>query len=397
MQHKSFLFLIILALLSPFLQAQNDSVGFNFRVIKKLPSTSVKNQASSGTCWAFATVSFIESELLRLGKDTLDLSEMFFVNYAYKEKSERYVRFHGNSNLGQGGQAHDVLNFIKTHGMAPESIYPGLLHAEKKHRHGELVAMVKAATEVVINNPDRQLSNAWKRAIDGIVDAYLGELPKQFTYKGKNYTPESFLKAYDFNPDDYVSLTSYSHHTFYEPYILEIPDNWAHNEYMNLPLEDLMETLNAAIDQRYTVCWDGDVSDKGFSHNKGVAIVPDIQLFDYKGSEKSYWQELTEKERQKTFFSFERPVPERKITDADRLQAFNNYSSTDDHLMHITGKTTDRLGNLYYITKNSWGDTSNDQGGFLNMSEAYVRLNTIAITVHKNAIPAHIRAKCNIK
>ncbi|MEW6136017.1 MAG: C1 family peptidase [Bacteroidota bacterium] len=397
MHHKPFLFLFVLAILSPFLQAQNDSIGFNFRVIRNLPSTSVKDQAFSGTCWAFATVSFIESELLRMGKDTLDVSEMFFVNYAYKEKSERYVRFHGNTNLGQGGQAHDVLNIIKIHGMVPESVYPGLLPGEKKHRHGELEAMVKAAAGALIKNPDRQLSKAWEKAMGGIVDAYLGEHPRQFSYNGKNYTPESFLKAYDFDPDDYVSLTSYSHHPFYEPFILEIPDNWAHNEYINVPLDDLMETLNAALDQGYTVCWDGDVSDKGFSHNKGVAIVPDVELADYTGSEKSRWQELTEKERQKTFFSFERPVPERKITDADRLQAFNNYSSTDDHLMHITGKAVDRLGNLYYITKNSWGDKSNEQGGFLNMSEAYVRLNTIAITLHKKAIPAHIRAKCNIK
>ncbi len=397
MKRLIFPILIYLASLPFLLGAQNDTLGYGFKAIHQWPASPVKDQASSGTCWAFATVSFIESELLRMGKDTLDISEMYFVNFAYKEKTERYVRFQGSTNLGQGGQAHDVLNILRTHGMVPEIVYPGLLPGEKKHRHGELEAMVKAAAGAVVKNPDRQLSGAWKKAIHGIVDAYLGTPPTQFTFKEKNYSPQDFLKESGFNPEDYLSLTSYSHHPFYETCILEIPDNWAHNTYLNLPLEDLMETINYAIDHGYTVCWDGDVSDRGFSHNKAVAVVPDVELADYAGTEKSRWQEISEKERQKTFFSFEGPVPEKKITDRERMQAFNNYSSTDDHLMHITGKAIDRMGNVYFITKNSWGKKSNEQGGFLNMSEAYVRLNTIAITLHKNAIPMHIKAKCSIK
>lgn len=388
---------VLYALLSVSTSAQNDSLGYNFRIFKQLPTTSVKDQAASGTCWAFATASFIESELMRMGKDTMDLSEMFFVNYAYKEKARRFIRFQGTTHLGQGGQAHDVFNMIRVHGAVPEEVYPGLLPGEKKHRHGELEAMVKAVAGVVVKNPAQQLSKAWETALRGIVDAYLGVPPTQFSYRNKNYTPESFIIVLGFNPEDYLSLTSYNHHPWYAPFILEIPDNWAHHSYINLPLNEFMETLNYALEQGYTVCWDGDVSDPGFSHKKGVAVVPDIELSNYTGSDMNRWVELSKEERQKKFFGFNESVPEKKITDKERMEAFDNYSSTDDHLMHIIGMATDRLGQLYYLTKNSWGKTSNDKGGYLFMSEQYARLNTIAITVHKKAIPPHIKAKCNLK
>lgn len=381
-----------------FSYAQQDSIkkeGFQFEVIKNNQATPVKDQYRSGTCWSFAAVSFIESELLRLGAGEKDLSEMYFVNHAYREKAERYVRLHGSSNFGPGGQAHDVMNTIAKFGFAEEKDYPGLLAGESKHLHGELDAVLKAYLDAVVQKKDGKLSKVWPDAYAGILDAYLGSLNNQAAGK-KNSAMPAYAQKAGFNTADYIELTSYLHHPFYQKINLEIPDNWSQDLYYNLPIDDLMEVINHAIENGYTVCWDGDVSDKGFSHTKGVAILPEISGSSLEGTERARWEKLTEKEKNAELYSFSKPVTERNITPEIRQEDFNNLKATDDHLMHITGIATDQLGTRYYITKNSWAADSNKAGGYLNMSEAYVRLNTIAVMVHKDAIPPVIRKRMGI-
>ena len=381
-----------------FSYAQQDSIkkeGFQFEVIKNNPATPVKDQYRSGTCWSFATVSFVESELLRLGAGERDLSEMYFVYHAYREKAERYVRLHGSSNFGPGGQAHDVMNTIAEFGFAEENDYPGLLAGESKHLHGELDAVLKAYLDAVVQKKDGKLSKVWPDAYAGILDTYLGTINDQVAGKNPGGIP-AFAQKAGFNPADYIELTSYLHHPFYQKINLEIPDNWSQDLYYNLPLDELMDVMNHAIEKGYTICWDGDVSDKGFSHAKGVAILPEISSSSLDGTERARWEKLTEKEKNAELYSFSKPVTERNITPEIRQEDFNNLKATDDHLMHITGLATDQLGTRYYITKNSWAADSNKSGGYLNMSEAYIRLNTIAVMIHKDAIPPLIRKKLGI-
>jgi len=200
----------------------------------------------------------------------------------------------------------------------------------------------------------------------------------------------------DFNTDDYVEITSYSHHPYYSAFRLEIPDNWDYSDYYNVPLDEMMEIIDYAFDNGYSVCWDGDVSERGFSHNKGVAIVPEDDVKDMSGTEKDKWQTLTEKEKSKMMYSFDKPIQEKVITQEIRQEEFNNHSATDDHLMHLTGVVTDQNGTRYYVTKNSWNSDSNDFGGYLNMSTSYIRMNTVAIMVNKKAIPKKIRKKLHL-
>lgn len=357
-----------------------------FTDVVRIRATPVKDQYSSGTCWSFATTSYIESELARITHDTLDLSEMYFVRKSYEQKARNYVRRQGTANFGEGGQAHDVLNVIATDGMMTEAQYSGLANGQTKPVHAEMEAVLKAMADALVKNPNGKLTPDWFKAMSAVLDVYLGPLP----------AGEAKVSAPKFDPADYVELTSYTHHPFYQPFILEIPDNWAYGSYYNVPLDDLIAVMNNALENGYTVDWDGDVSDKGFSHRNGVAIVPDVALESATGTERSKWESIPEKERQKQFYTFEKPVPQKKVTQEMRQAAFDNYSATDDHLMHITGLTRDQEGTAYYITKNSWAAGSNSNGGYLNMSEPYVRLNTIAIMVHKSAIPKDIRKKLDL-
>lgn len=364
--------------------------GYKFTEIKSNPATPIKDQYRSGTCWSFATTSFIESELLRLGYDVTDISEMFFVYHAYIDKAYRYIRLHGSSNFGPGGQAHDVMNVIKKYGFATESEFPGLLKGEEKHKHGELDAALKAYLDVVISNKDGKLSQVWPVAYTALLNAYLGDAEALSAEKSsKKLFPR-------FNPDDYVELTSYSHHPYYTKFDLEVPDNWSHDTYYNLPVDELVSVINYAINNGFTVCWDGDVSDKGFSHSNGVAIIPDRDVTAMEGTERARWEKLTEKEKNSELYTFKVPGAEKKITQEMRQAAFDNFQATDDHLMHFTGMVKDQNGTIYYVTKNSWAANSNEWGGYLNISEAYVRLNTIAVMVHKDAIPASVKKQLKL-
>ena len=376
-------------------QSQKDSLPgkFIFTKVIDLPATSVKDQSASGTCWSYATTSFLESEILRMTKDTFDLSEMFFVRKAYEAKAMHYVRLHGTANFGEGGQAHDVMNVIRTNGMMTQAAYSGLANGQTKPAHTELEAVLSAMVGVFSKSPAGKLSPEWDHTISCVLDVYLGSVPA--TFGPSNTTPIEFAKK--INPDDYVEITSYTHHPFYTSFSLEIPDNWSGGSYYNVPLDELTMIMNYALSKGYTVDWDGDVSDKGFSHKNGVAIVPETNIDNMEATERSKWEKLTEKERKAQFYTFEKPVPEKNITQEMRQAAFDNFSATDDHLMHITGTVTDQNGKRYFRTKNSWAADSNSNGGYLNISEAYMRLNTIAIMVHKDAIPKEIRKKAGIK
>jgi bleomycin hydrolase len=387
--------LIVLTLSAqPMAQTTKDSLPEKFVFTKaiELKATPVKDQSASGTCWSYATTSFLESELLRTTKDTFDLSEMFFVRQAYLAKATQYVRLHGTANFGEGGQAHDVMNVIRHQGMMPEAAFTGLANGQTKPAHAELEAVLAAIVGAVVKNPGGKLSPEWSKAIAGVLDVYMGNIPSTFGTPGT--TASEF--AQKIKPDEYVEITSYSHHPYYASFPLEIPDNWSGGFYYNVPLDELTQIVDYALSKGYTVAWDGDVSDKGFSHRNGVAIVPEVNLENITATERGKWEKLTEKERKAQFYTFEKPVPEKTVTAEMRQAAFDNFSATDDHLMHITGTVTDQNGKRYFCTKNSWAADSNSNGGYLNISESYFRMNTIAIMVHKDAIPGDIRRKLGI-
>lgn len=386
------LFLIITAV-SGHILAQS---GYEFTDIKTLASTGVKNQYRSGTCWSFSGASFFESELLRMGKGEFDLSEMFIVRNSYYAKAERYVRMHGNLNFGGGGAFNDVTWTLGAIGIVPEEAYPGLNYGEDMHVHGELDNVLKAYTDAVIENKNKKISTAWKDGFNGLLDAYLGEYPETFIYDGKEYTPESFTRELGLNMNDYVMVSSFTHHTFYEPFILEVPDNWGWGEVYNVKINELTGIIDYSIQKGYTVAWATDVSEKGFHWKKGLAVVPSDDLEEIDGLERAKWDELTDAEKQKQIYDLSVIRPEKTITQELRQKAFDNYETTDDHGMHIIGTAKDQNGNFYYRVKNSWGTTGHIFDGYLYVSKAFVMYKTLSILVNKDGIPPELRKKMGI-
>lgn len=372
---------------------KTDSTGFTFTDIKVLPHTSVKDQNKSGTCWCFASTSFIEDEILRQGGDSLDLSEMFTVRQCYLDKAIRYIRLYGQTNFAAGGSALDVPYVWKRYGAMPEEVYSGLQYGEEKHVHGELDAALKAYLDAIKANPNKKLSTAWLKGVEGILDAYLGEVPETFTYRGKTYTPRSYAESLPVNIDDYVSITSFTHHPFYGEFAVEVPDNWIWEKSLNLPMEEMKAVVDNAIEKGYPVVWAADVSEGGFKWKDGYAVMPkEKKEADLEGTELSRWVTLSDKERQESRFDFTSPVPEMEITQEIRQQMFDNQETTDDHGMEIVGTATDRNGTRYYKVKNSW-DTNQVYGGYFYVSEPYFYAKTIDILVHKDAIPKDIARK----
>ena len=369
--------------------------GYQFTEVVTVPATPVKNQAATGTCWCFATTPFMESELLRMGKGEYDLSEMFIVRQKYMNQlQDNYLR-RGEGNIGQGSLSHTFKNAYRQVGIVPEEVYKGINYDSERHNHSEMVQYMEAIANVAVKNKKR--SPEYDKLIRNLFDTYLGELPAKFTYKGKEYTPKSFAESLGLNMDDYIELTSFTHHPYYVKFDVEVPDNWEHQLMYNLPLDEIIETVDYALNNGFTVCWDGDVSEKGFSFKNGVAINPEVKkVEDFSNTDRARFEKMDEKERLEEVYKFEQPYPEVKVTPEVRQQGFEAFVTTDDHLMHLTGITKDQNGTKYYITKNSWGTDRNKFGGYLNMSESFVRAKTIYIMLHKDAIPKAIKAKLSL-
>lgn len=370
--------------------------AYEFTVVKEVPHTAVPNQYRSGTCWSFSGIGLLEAEILRKSGRTVDLSEMFIVREAYSEKALKYVRLHGNLNLAAGGGFNDVTFVMDKYGLVPESAYAGLVIGEEKHTHGEMDDVLKAYTDAVLKNGNKKLTPVWHKGFNALLDTYLGDFPSEFEYEGKKYTPQSFSKEMGLSGSDYVQLTAYNHVPLYQPYVQELPDNWLWSLTYNLSLEEMMETIDQAIENGYAVAWGADVSEKGFSWKNGVAIVPAENVNDLAGTEKERWEALTPAERKKTMFAFEEIVPEKKITPEMRQLSYDNFETTDDHGMLIVGTATDQNGNKYYKVKNSWGTEDHIYQGYFYASLAFVQYKTLNIAVHKEAISKQIRKKIGL-
>lgn len=342
-----------------------------FTMIYDIGATSVKNQAQTGTCWDFATQSFLESELLRMGKGSYNLSEMFNVRYTYPLKADKYVRYHGKAQFGEGGQAHDVLKIFDEYGAVPHFVYPGLEPGDSLNNNLEMDAVLKNVLETIVGR--KKITSHYKDIVNAVCDIYLGKVPETFEYEGKEYTPKTFAASLGINTKDYVEITSYTHHPFYTKFNLEVPDNWTESEYYNVPLDDLVAIMDNALKNGYTIDWDGDVGKENFLRKEGYAIVP----FDDDTTKTG-------------------PEKEKSITQEIRQEAYNDYTTTDDHLMHITGMAKDQAGTIFYYTKNSWGTKDKTFNGYWYMSEPFVKLRTVAIMVHKDAIPERIREKLGL-
>lgn len=368
--------------------------GYDFKVVKDLEATPVQNQYRTGTCWSFSALAFFESELIRTGKGEQNLSEMYVVNHVYKDKAERYVRMHGKTNFGAGGAFVDAAHVWKKYGMVPEGVYTGLNDGEIQHNHGELDNILTAYVDAVIEDKQKNLTQNWKKGYNAVVDAYLGEIPEEFEYEGKTYTPQTYAAELGLDMDDYVSLTSYTHHDFYSEFVLEIPDNWLAVESYNLPIDELIKVMDEALMNGYTFAWGADVSEKGFAFREGLALLPeDESTIEVKGNDNKNFSDAG---ADKVSNAFEEPVEQKVVTQEMRQQGFDNWETTDDHGMQITGIVNDQNGDKYYIVKNSWGTKYNGLDGYFFASEAYVRLKTMNIYLNKNAIPKDVSKKLTL-
>lgn len=394
---KKFSILLLLSFLIIGVKAQDKKGAYQFTTVKDIKHTSVKNQYRSGTCWSFSGQAFLEAEAIRMGKPEVDLSEMFVVYNSYYQKSIKYVRMHGSLEYGGGGAFNDVIDVLRNFGAIPEEAYNGINYKEENHIHAEMDAMLKAMVNVIIKNPNRVLTPIWPEAIMGTLNAYLGEIPKTFTYEGKEYTPRSFADDFlGLNPDDYVMLSSFNHHPFYKPFVLEVPDNWAGGSVYNLPIDEMISSIDNALNNGYTVAWAADVSEKGFQWSKGFAVIPDEDIKELDGLEQAKWEKLSKRDKMKMLYKFDKPVKEKVITQDLRQKQFDNYKTTDDHGMLLVGIAKDQTGKEFYKVKNSWG-TNQKYDGYFYVSKAFVALKTTSLLVNKNSIPKKLRKKMNIK
>ena len=394
------LFALCIALTAGAQTADTTSAeGYRFTDTKIIPTTPVKDQSRSGTCWCFSTLSFLESEILRAGGPAMHLSEMWIVRHSFMDKAEKYVRMHGTINFAEGGASHDVTEGIKAHGIVPFEVYPGLNYGTEKPDFHELSEVLKAYLDAVIKTGDKSrkaLSTAWKRGFDAILDEYFGPLPETFTYEGKEYTPETFAALLPIDMENYIDISSFTHHPFYTQFIIEVPDNWMWGTVYNVPLDEMMQIIDHALEQGYTVSWGTDVSEKGFSRTKAIGIVPEADTESMSGTEAERWGKLTDREKEAALYKFDKPGKERTITQEMRQTAFDNYETTDDHGMLIMGTATDQAGNRYYKVQNSW-NVLPPYDGFWYFSRPFVAYKTTSIMVNKQALPKEIAKKLGLK
>jgi bleomycin hydrolase len=356
--------------------------SFKFTDVINLANTSVKNQGSSGTCWSYSGNSFLESEMIRIGKQPVEISQIFTARNAYVEKGKNYVRMHGAVTLGDGGSLHDVTNMLKKYGAVPQEVYTGLNYGTAKNKFAEMAALTEGLLVAAVKNPNGELTPNWIKAYEAVIDSYLGQVPQNFNYKGKNYTPQSFAKeVVGLNPDEYIEFSSYSNVPYYTKTMLMVPDNWSFDMIYNVRLNDMTDIIDNALKNGYTVAWATDVSEKSFSWKNGIAYVPTKKV-----------DEMTSEEKENMFNG---PKPEMEITEEVRQKAFDNYQTTDDHGMHIVGVSKDQDGKEYYIVKNSWGAT-NDYKGYLYVTKNFIKYKSTALMVNKAAIPAAIAKKMGI-
>lgn len=351
---------------------------YKFNTVIDLEATPVISQGRTGTCWSFSTSSFLESEIIRLTGNEIDLSEMYTVRNTYPKKAENYVMRQGKAQFSEGGLAHDVMNSVRDYGLVPNEAFSGLQTMEESHNHAELVAVLTAMANTFVDNPGRKLSKNWRQAMEAVLDVYLGGNVNSFTYRGKQYTPESFRKMTKIEPANYVTITSFMQAPFYSEFILNIPDNWSYGSFYNVPLDEMIGAIDNALEKGFTVELDCDVSEKTFSSKDGVAVIP--------------------KDSENNILALQGVYPEMQVTQQYRQDEFENFTTTDDHLMHITGMIRDQNGTKYYKVKNSWGtdEKRNANGGYVYFSEAYMRLKAISITVHKDAVPNATAKKLNL-
>ena len=368
-----------------------------FTVVKQNPITSIKDQNRSGTCWAYSTLSFFESEVLKATGKEVDLGEMFVASKTYMDRATKAVRMHGDVSFSQGGSAYDALYCLQNYGLVPETAMPlpGVPYGDSLANFNEFFNAMTPYVENVAKSKEKKLTTAWKKGLQGILDAYLGECPEEFTHEGQSYTPKSYAASLGINPDDYVTITSYTHHPFWTAFAVEVQDNWRWPLSWNLPMEDMMRVIDNAIENGYTVAWGGDVSEDGFTR-KGLALAYDTKKVQgLSGSDAAKWLKLTSTQKNEKFDSLGVNAPEVTPTQEMRQEAFDNWENTDDHGMHIFGIAKDQNGKEYYMVKNSWGEYG-DHKGIWYMSKAFIAYKTMDYMVNKNAIPQDIRQKLGI-
>ena len=379
-------------------QAQKANIEFpeyKFTTIKENPITTVKNQHRSGTCWAYSTIGFVESEVIRINNITdpalyPDFSEFFVVSHSYSDRADKFVMLDGNLTFSAGSQGEDVLDVIRLYGLVPQADMTGMNYGSELPVQGELDAVLRAYVEAVVKNPNKTLTTAWKRGYQAILDEYLGEYPQCFVVDGIEYTPESYRDALNFNPDDYVTLTSFTHHPFYTYFPFEVADNWRWDQFYNVPIDEFMSILDYALENGYTIAWGSDVSEPGFTRD-GLAILVDVKATNTSGSDQERWvgkseDKTSKKKASKKANSKTNPIVEQQPTQESRQEGFMNKTITDDHGMQIYGIATDQWGGKYYMVKNSWGDAGKYKGIWY-ASEAFVKGQSLDICIHKSALP----------
>lgn len=353
-------------------QKEQGTFPYQFNIITEIKHGSVEDQCQTGTCWSFATVSFLESEVARISNKQVDLSELINPRLMYPKKVDSFVRYQGKQQLGPGGLSHDVIQAVREYGLVPESAFSGFVMGSSVYNHNVLDAYMETTAKMVLDRKLNEENNDWKSGVETLLDTYIGRIPTSFDFEGKSYTPASFRDALGIKADDYVMLTSFSHHPFYSNFAVEVPDNWSKGQYYNLPLEEFYQVAVHALENGYTIAWDADVSEKGFSYKNNIAVLLDEGL------------------KKEEMFTMKHAEP--LVTQQSRQKDYDRFATTDDHLMHIVGLSKDQDGGLYFLTKNSWGE-KNSSKGYQHVSGSYFKAKTVCMVVHKDAIPKELQKK----